>query len=114
MVAQKCERTGKHAVRRFHCTEEVRVSRDPRLGSAGRNGHANANPLLQHKPWGKSLRQCCTAMVDDWELTLREPRRKRAALEAPQRLARPLVKDFSQHITGTKRSEDYQHGGRSR
>jgi hypothetical protein len=81
------QRTGKHAVECFHCTKKPRVMRDPRLGGAGWNCHADSKTLLQHKPGSKGRIKCRTAMVDDGKFTLCKPRRYWAALAASQRLS---------------------------
>jgi hypothetical protein len=114
MIAKERQRTGKRAVDRFHRTEKPRLMRDPRLGGAGRNCHADSETLLQHKPGSKSTHQCRTAMVDDGKVALGKPRRYWAALAAPQRLIRPLMKYFSQHLAGAESAEQYQHGRGSR
>jgi hypothetical protein len=72
MICQDRQRPRKHAVGDFHCVEEAGLLRDPRLGSAGWNGHTDAKSLLEYKPRLKSLHECRAAMVHNWEFALRQ------------------------------------------
>jgi hypothetical protein len=74
MIAKERQRTGEHAIKCLHRTEKPRLMRDPRLGSAGGNGYADSNTLLQHKPRSKGTLQCQTAMVHNGKLALGKPR----------------------------------------
>ena len=74
MIAKERQRTGEHAVERFHRSEKSRMTGDPRLGGTGRNCHADSKTLLQHKPGSKGAHQCRTAMIDDGKFALGKPR----------------------------------------
>src|SRR5580698_9613024 len=110
MIAKECKRTRQHAVKHFHCAKKPRVMRDPGLGGTGWDCHTNSDSLFQYKPGGKGLYQGRTAVIDDRKFTLCKPRRQGSALEAPQRLIRPLMKYFSEHFAGAEGAEQHQHG----
>jgi len=114
VIAEEGERMRKHTVECFHHTEKPGLVRDPRLGGAGGNCHADSETLLKHKPGSESTHQCRTAMIDDGEFTLCKPRREWATSAASKSLPWPHMKYFGEHLTGAKSAEQYQHGGRSR
>ena len=110
MIAKECERTGKRRVECFHCTKKPRVVRDPRLGGTGWNCHADSESLFQHKPGSKSLYQIRTTMIDDRKFAICKPRGQWSALAASQRLIRPVMQYFCEHLARAEGAEQHQHG----
>ncbi len=108
VIAKHRQRTCEDTVGRLHGRKQTRLLRNPRLGSAWRHGHTNAEPLLQGKPRSEGALHRGTSVVNDMEVALREFRWSRTAFEASQRQMRSTAQSFYYDLSGAKGAEDYQ------
>src|SRR5271163_1635327 len=109
MIAKHCERTRKHAIQHLHSSQQARVVRNPRLGSAWWYCDADSESLLQHKPRRKSPYDGRAAMIDNLKLSLRQFSRHLTSLEPAKRKLRPATQRLHYHFTRTTSAKHHQH-----